>query len=81
MSVSFTGEEDSSLTDDYIEHESVLGKVYIPKHGVQIDGPVRIRYEKHPWIEAFELDGISPERPKREGFGVKSIQGRDSCCR
>ncbi len=75
MSVSFTGEDEKPSQDEYSECDSVLGKVYLPKDGVQIDEPVCIRYERHPWIETFEFDGIRPERPVREGFGVKSIQG------
>ena len=75
MSVGFIGEDEKPSPDDFSECDSVQGKVYIPKLGVQIYEPVCIRYERHPWIETFEFDGIRPERPVREGFGVKSIQG------
>ena len=39
--------------------ESPAGKVYIPLSGVILDDEPGIRYEKHPWLEGFELDGIS----------------------
>jgi len=58
----------------YID-ESVLGKVYIPKEGVTIAGPIAVRYERHPWIECFEIDGILALRPKRSGFGTKNAKG------
>ena len=41
--------------------ESPAGKVYIPLSGVILDDEPGIRYEKHPWLEGFELDGISAE--------------------
>jgi hypothetical protein len=49
--------------------------VYVPAKGVIVEEPAAIRYERHPWIETFELDGIRPEPVRREGFGVKSVQG------
>ena len=39
--------------------ESPLGKVYVPLSGVILDDEPGIRYERHPWLEGFELDGIS----------------------
>lgn len=75
ISVSFTDGGGSEFADGYTRYESPVGYVYVPVKGVIIEEPVAIRYERHPWIEAFELDGIRPEPARREGFGMKSIQG------
>ena len=75
MSVSFTDGTEEIDPEEYLQYESEAGRVYVPKKGVLIDGPIGIRYEKRPWIEQFELDGIKPAPIKREGFGVKSVQG------
>ena len=75
MSVSFTDGDGSEYADDYRIYGSQIGRVYVPVRGVIIEEPAAIRYEKHPWIEGFELDGIRPEPARREGFGEKSIQG------
>jgi hypothetical protein len=32
----------------------------VPVHGVLLEENAVIRYEKYPWIEKFELDGIKP---------------------
>lgn len=32
----------------------------MPAHGVLLEENAAIRYEKYPWIEKFELDGIKP---------------------
>ena len=37
---------------------SPVGKVYVPLSGVILDDEPGIRYERRPWIEGFELDGI-----------------------
>lgn len=42
----------------YICDESVMGKVYYPAEGVEIDGEIMIRYMEYPWISTFETDGI-----------------------
>lgn len=64
MSVSFTDEDLSQSADEYgneyIVDRSPVGLVYIPAHSVDIDEDAAIRYERHPWIEGFELDGIRP---------------------
>ena len=60
MSVSFTGGDGSEFSDGYIREESQIGAGYIPLHGVLIEEGAAIRYEKYPWIEKFELDGIKP---------------------
>jgi hypothetical protein len=64
VSVSFTDEDLSQSVDEfgneYIVDRSPVGLVYIPAHSVDIDEDAAIRYERHPWIEAFELDGIRP---------------------
>lgn len=49
--------------------------MYVPVKDVIVEEPAAIRYERHPWIETFELDGIRPRPVRREGFGKKSIQG------
>ncbi len=54
--------------------ESPIGKVFIPKNGLDIIGDIRIRYEKHPWIEQFEFDGLHPHAPLREGYGTKEAK-------
>lgn len=56
--MSFTDEDLSG--EDYIVDKSPLGLVYIPAHSVEVDEEAAIRYEKHPWLEGFELDGIRP---------------------
>ena len=75
MSVSFTDKDAAEYAEGYNRYESPIGHVYVPVKGVILEEPAGIRYEKHPWIEAFELDGIRPEPACREGFGEKSIQG------
>ena len=75
ISVSFTDGDGAEYAHGYKRYESPIGLVYVPDKGVIIEEPAAIRYERHPWIEAFEFDGIRPEPARREGFGVKSIQG------
>ena len=60
MSVSFTDEDPAEYAEDHLREESQIGSVYVPLHGVLIEEGARIRYEKKPWIEGFELDGIKP---------------------
>lgn len=38
--------------------ESPVGRVYVPLSGVLLDDEPGIRYERRPWLEGFELDGI-----------------------
>ena len=59
MSVSFTDGDGSEFEGTHMCAESPVGKVYIPLSGVILDDEPGIRYEKHPWLEGFELDGIS----------------------
>lgn len=75
MSVGFTDGDGTEYAEGYSRYESQIGYVYVPIKGVIIEEPAAIRYERHPWIEAFELDGIRPEPARREGFGEKSVQG------
>ena len=75
ISVSFTDGDGTEYSETHTRYESQIGHVYVPVKGVIIEEPAAIRYERHPWIETFELDGIRPEPARREGFGVKSIQG------
>ena len=74
ISVSFTDGDTDEYSEGYTRYESQIGYVYVPAKGVIIEQPAAIRYERHPWIETFELDGIRPEPARREGFGEKSIQ-------
>ena len=60
MSVSFTDENGPENIEEYLREESQIGAVYVPLHGVVIEENAGIRYEKHPWIHCFELDGIKP---------------------
>ena len=60
MSVSFTDRDPAEYADEYIREESQIGAVYVPLHGVLLEDNAAIRYEKYPWIEKFELDGIKP---------------------
>ena len=54
---------------------TVLGRVWIPREGLEIAPPVRVRYEKHPWIEAFEFDGLRAAPARRTGIGNKGAKG------
>lgn len=60
MSVSFTDGDGSEFSDGYLCEKSQIGRVYVPLAGVTLDEDACIRYEKYPWIEKFELDGIKP---------------------
>ena len=60
VSVSFTDGDGSEYAEDYFREESQIGTVYVPVHGVLLEENAAIRYEKYPWIEKFELDGIKP---------------------
>jgi len=75
MAVGFAATDDGRDLSQFNVDESVLGKVYVPKEAVSITGPIRVRYERHPWIEQFEIDGIIALRPKRSGFGTKDAKG------
>ena len=45
--------------------ESELGKVYYPAEGIEIIDTITVRYERYPWVECFEVDGIDvPENEK-----------------
>lgn len=58
----------------YVKDQTVLGDIFIPRDGVEISGPISVRYEKHPWVEQFEIDGIRPIVQKRAGFGIKTFE-------
>lgn len=88
VSVSFTGGEEDlndaaaggsaerySRGRPYSIEDSPLGRVWIPGEGLILTPPVRIRYEKHPWMEKFELDGIKPAPARRKGIGTKGAKG------
>lgn len=74
ISVGFADKDRDYIKEGYRQDESLIGNVYIPTNGVDIVGPIKIRYERRPWIEQFEIDGIKPLRPKRTGCGSKSIR-------
>ena len=77
VSVSFT-DGNSDLNEDgakYSADETVLGRAWIPLEGLILTPPVRVRYEKHPWIEAFEFDGVRAAPAKRKGIGTKGAKG------
>lgn len=71
VSVVFTDKDEEYYTaQGYVCDESVMGKVYYPKEGVEIDGTIVIRYMEYPWISTFEFDGIyalPPESKKMTG--------------
>lgn len=79
MSVSFTdGTEDlnsTRLEKSYRIEDTVLGRAWIPSEGLVITRPSRVRYEKHPWMEKFEFDGIRPAPSRRTGIGTKDARG------
>jgi hypothetical protein len=77
VSVSFT---DGSMDMNeegakYSLEETVLGRAWIPLEGLVLTPPVRVRYEKHPWIEAFEFDGVKAAPAKRKDIGTKGAKG------
>lgn len=57
--------------DDYLVEQSPIGRVFIPRNDLDIVGEIGIRYEKHPWIEQFEFDGMRPHTPVRTGYGTR----------
>ena len=59
----------------YTLDESVMGRVWIPEDELLLTPPVRIRYEKHPWMEKFEFDGVKAAPAKRTGIGSKDAKG------
>ena len=59
----------------YEVYDTVLGHVWVPTEGLILTQPARIRYERYPWIEKFEFDGIKPEPAKRKGIGTKDARG------
>lgn len=58
--MSFTDGDGSEYAGGYLREESQIGAVYVPVHGVLLEEGAAIRYERRPWIEGFELDGIKP---------------------
>ena len=59
ISVGFTDKEEAYyIGQGYVSDESVLGRVYYPKEGVELDGQIAVRYMDYPWISTFEIDGI-----------------------
>lgn len=75
MSVGFADKEPQYYAEQgYSCDSSPVGSVYIPMDKIEISGQVTIRYEKHPWIEKFEVDGIKILRPRRTGYGTKNIR-------
>ena len=77
VSVSFTdgGRDLNENGAKYRLDETELGRAWIPLEGLILTPPVRVRYEKHPWIEAFEFDGVKAAPAKRKGIGTKGAKG------
>lgn len=79
VSVSFTdGNKDLNAVsgqNSYTVDETVLGRAWIPVDGLVLTSPSRVRYEKHPWMEKFEFDGIKAAPPRRTGPGSKDARG------
>lgn len=75
VSVSFTDGTETKDSQLYAEDRSECGRVYINRESVLVTGPVCVRYEKHPWIEQFELDGVKAAPAKRTGIGTKGAKG------
>lgn len=48
--------------------------MFISKDDLDIVGDVCIRYERHPWIERLEFDGLNPRMPVRKGFGTRKAK-------
>ena len=77
VSVSFT-DGSRELNEEgakYSLDETPLGRAWIQLEGLILTPPVRVRYEKHPWIEAFEFDGVKAAQAKRKGVGTKGAKG------
>ena len=78
VSVSFTdGSRDLNKAEEplYEVYDTVLGRVWVPTEGLVLTRPARIRYERYPWIEKFEFDGIKPAPARRKGIGTKDARG------
>lgn len=59
ISVGFADKDEDYYSEQgYTWDESVLGRVYYPDKGVEIDGQIVVRYMEYPWISTFEVDGI-----------------------
>ncbi len=66
---------EGSAAKSYTLDESVMGRVWIPEGELLLTPPIRIRYEKHPWMEKFEFDGVKAAPAKRTGIGSKGAKG------
>lgn len=82
VSVSFTdGNTDfnehgfGNYTGAYIIDETAVGRAWIPEEGLILEPPLRVRYEKYPWIDKFELDGVRAAPARRKGIGTKGTKG------
>ena len=77
MSVGFADKDKSESEYKSLGYQvdySSVGKVYYPKKGVVISGPICIRYEENPWLSAFELDGITAKQPHRGIDNTKNMK-------
>ena len=77
LSASFADETTAAerIESDGKKYEVVtspIGHVYIPLDEIELGAEPGIRYEKHPWIERFEFDGMLPRVPRRTGYGTKN---------
>ena len=76
ISVGFADKDKTYYLDNgYTAFETEIGNAYIPLEQVEIADEVAIRYERHPWIESFEVDGVVPKPIKRMGYGDKDMKG------
>lgn len=76
ISVGFADKDSSYYIEcGYTEHKSELGNVYILEDQLETAEHITIRYEKHPWIECFEIDGVKLKPIKRTGYGIKDAKG------
>lgn len=77
VSVSFTdGSKDlNEHGDRYSVEDTVLGRAWIAVDKLVLSEQARVRYERHPWMEKFEFDGIRPAPARRTGIGTKDARG------
>lgn len=59
ISVGFADKDEAYYAGHgYVWDDSVIGKVYYPREGVETEGQIKVRYMEYPWISTFEVDGI-----------------------
>ena len=80
ITVSFTDKTCEEMeASGYQCDESELGKVYYPAEGIEITDTITVRYERYPWIECFEVDGIDiPKNEKINPMELNSLNNEFS---